>query len=436
MVPDSPKYFEHVASRTPTLTWHGPSITAGPVHYTVYIDGQPAGAVDDNGCASSCSFTAPELTEAQHTWKVVATDADGSAETETRTFTVDVTIKILSFHIAEPWTWHGLGPAVSVIHGPQCPRAGVTTDDIYDGARFTLDGEPYDGSMGLSRSLACHLAAGPHTIVATAIDQAGNTATASLVFQTDLVRPEVRIEEPTRLVKGTTATFRAVADPSTVVGPPTFTWVRGLGVPPCPCEPMTDELQVPVDFDTADLTIVVSDAEGDVGSKSVHLVATPKPPRGAVGVAVGRGGYSTARRTKLRLVWPAGATQVTLTNPADGKSQTFPVAASIPWKLAATGRTTVRAQFDWPLPATTYTANVIVDTKRPELTSAVSRGATVRLHARDTGSGLANVQVAARRSHPARPRPYRSTLRTRASWVRVTDKAGNRSAWHRISHSG
>src|SRR4051794_14187339 len=245
LVIDVPAYSAHVPSRTPKLTWQGPSITAGSIQYKVYIDGQQAGGVDDDGCASSCSFTAPELTEAQHTWKVVATDADGSVETESRSFTVDVTIKLLSFQIAEPWAFHGLGPAVSVNHGPQCPRAGVTTDDIYDGARFTLDGEPYDGSMGLSRSLACHLAGGPHTMVATPIDQAGNTATASVVFQTDLVRPEVRIEGPTRVVKGTTATYRAVADPSTVVGPVTFTWVAGLMLPPCPCQPMGDEIQLP-----------------------------------------------------------------------------------------------------------------------------------------------------------------------------------------------
>ena len=157
-------------------------------------------------------------------------------------------------------------------------------------------------------------------MVATAVDQAGNTATASLVFQTDLVRPEVRIEEPTRLVKGTTATFRAVADPSTVVGPLTFTWVR--------------------------------------------------------------------------------------------RDQTFPVAASIPWTLAATGRTSVRAQFDWPLPATTYTANVIVDTKRPELTAAVSRGATVRLRARDTGSGLATVRW------PRAARTRRGHVPTGPRWAR------------------
>jgi alpha-glucoside transport system permease protein len=44
-------------------------------------------------------------------------NADGATETSARAFTVDVTLKILDFHIAEPTGLHGLGPAVTVIRG-------------------------------------------------------------------------------------------------------------------------------------------------------------------------------------------------------------------------------------------------------------------------------------------------------------------------------
>ena len=77
---------------------------------------------------------------------------------------------------------------------------------------------------------------------------------------------------------------------------------------------------------------------------------------------------------------------------------------------------------------------MVVDTKWPVVTAAVGTGDTLRLAAKDTGSGLAQVQLATRRSHPAKAQRYRSALRTRsANWVRVIDRAGNRSAWRRIA---
>ncbi len=68
------------------------------------------------------------------------------------------------------------------------------------------------------------------------------------------------------------------------------------------------------------------------------------------------------RRATLRVVWPAGATQVTLTE--GRRTRTVPVSRSIPWTFAGTGRRAVRARFDWPLPARTYTARVVVRKRR------------------------------------------------------------------------
>ena len=241
------------------------------------------------------------------------------------------------------------------------------------------------------------------------------------------------------MVKGTTATFKAVADASTVVGAATFDWNAGpVAVPgvTCPMPSEGDELRVPITLDSTELSVATCDAEGDGSVTTLQVIAGPKPPSGPAGVKAGQGGYSSQARAKLRLVWPAGATQVTITDPASGATQTLPVTASIPWTLAGSGRSTVHVQYDWPLPAKTYTASVVVDTTRPKLTTAVAHGATLSLRARDTGSGLAKLQLATRRSHPSKARPYHSKVRSRATWARVIDKAGNRSAWRRIAHRG
>lgn len=341
-----------MTTRTPTLTWER---SAGATRYEVRIDESglfsETGVVEDADCATTCSFTPTKgLFSNRHQWKVVASNADG-VSVASGTFTVDVPPKILTFHVAEPGSMHALGPAVSFIRGPQCPRAGVTTDDPFVGNRYTLDGQPYNAESGFSWRLQCNLAAGPHTIVVTTTDQLGNTATASLVFTTDLVRPALRLEGPTRVAAGTIATFRAVVDPATVVYPIAITW-GGFAL----SQPQTgEELRLPITSDSQ-LTLHVVDAEGDESGGQTIVEVGPRPPRGAVGIKAPR--HLDRRRATLKVVWSAGARTVTLTE--GNRTRTFPVARSIPWTFSGTGRRAVRARFDWPLPAKAYTARVTV----------------------------------------------------------------------------
>jgi hypothetical protein len=343
-----------MTTRTPTLIWER---SAGATRYEVHIDAgglfAETAVVEDADCSATCSFTPLKglSSNLYHSWKVVARNADGSTEASRRLI-VDVPPTILTFHVAAPSSMHGLGPAVSVIHGPYCPRAGVTTDDPFVDNRYTLDGQPYNAESGFRWRLDCRLAAGRHTIAVNSIDQLGNSATASTTFVTDLVRPSVRIEGPARVAKGTTATFRAVVDPGTVVGPVAFSWSEswtpfGTGA----------ELRLLANFDAADLAVSAQDAEGDEGSTLMHVETGPKPPSGKPGITAGRTSR-TRRRATLRVVWPAGAKTVTLTE--GRRTRTVPVARSIPWTFSGTGRRAVRARFDWPLPAKAYTARVTV----------------------------------------------------------------------------
>jgi hypothetical protein len=432
----SPAEGARVTSRTPTLTWERSSGTSGPLQYEVQLDGnKPVGVVNDADCAASCSFTVPTpWSSSLHYFQIVAKDAGGSTSSALRTLTVDVPPKILQFFVYPAWSFKGAQPPASVIHGPSCPQAYVKSDD--PDATVSADMEGINlryASDAISWIAAgkCNLAAGPHTVVATVRDMLGNTATDSLVFRTDLAVAAARIDGPAHVVKGQTATYRVVADPSTVVTPLTFKWTNWACAGYCPSLGYGQEIRVPITNDVYELQVDVKDAEGDFTDPTLHVVAGPKPPQGSAGVKTPA--YSSHRRVNLRLVWPAGATQATVTS--RGKAQTFDVARAIPWKLDGSGLATVRVKFDWPLPAKSYVAHVLVDPRRPRVLRAFAFRGTLSLRAQDNSSGVVKVQLASRRSHPAMARAYRSTLRTRAAnWVRVIDRAGNRSAWHRILH--
>jgi hypothetical protein len=440
----APAQYAHLATLTPTLSWQQSSSAGGPITYTVVVDGQDAGTVDDAACATTCSWTpSSPLSEAEHTWSVVASDTNGDTQTTQREITLDVTAPTII--LPKALSESGLDRP-GFIFDSACPRPRIGLQDAGGISIFsptlTLDGRPVPATvsyMGVVRpEPPCMLTAGPHTLTVTATDYAGNTGTATTTFVTDLIRPALSVEGPQHAVKGTTQTFRATVAPGTAALPLDCLWNLTLDDQRS-VHPSTNacELRVPFTFDIAFVDAEVVDAEGDRTEVILRLASGPPPPKGTTGVAIAGGRYTTRRHTTLHLAWPAGATNAKITNPANGKTETIPVAASIRWTLAGSGRsrtpTTVRVRFDWPLPAKTYSARVVVDTQRPKLISAIAEGGKLRLNAIDTGSGLAKVQLASRRSRPAKYRRYGSTLNTRsARWVRVIDKADNRSAWHRI----
>lgn len=81
-----------------------------------------------------------------------------------------------------------------------------------------------------------------------------------------------------------------------------------------------------------------------------------------------------------------------------------------------------------------FTDDIILDRRRPTIASARRKARTLRLRARDAASGVAKAQVARDRRRPKKATRYRTRLRVASSarWVRVIDRAGNRSRWHRV----
>jgi len=196
-----------------------------------------------------------------------------------------------------------------------------------------------------------------------------------------------------------------------------------------------------------------------------------RPPAGELGVSINDGAIATNNpNVQLTVVWPSFATDALIANDGGfgsaGSASLFPVAQSIPWRLASS----------WPerLPKTvylrfkggsagreSYTDDIILDERPPRLLSAstgerpaTASAAAVKVASRsffvrgkDENSGISAVQVSARRDGRGATtkqlvrrskrgkRTYAARVRMRAPsgkvWVRVRDAAGNSSAWRR-----
>jgi hypothetical protein len=191
------------------------------------------------------------------------------------------------------------------------------------------------------------------------------------------------------------------------------------------------------------VTVTIKDRRGASAVTSSTAVvghAGPPPPPGPVGVSIDRGAqFTNSPHVRLALVWPAGTTELIASNDGGfGKHRSFAPEPSIRWKLASSGPErlpkTVYVRFGDD--TRTFQDDIILDQTRPELREATYAGAgRLRLRARDAVSGLARVQAARKRSKPRRAIRYRRVVDVARStrWVRVQDRAGNRSAWRRVT---
>jgi hypothetical protein len=202
------------------------------------------------------------------------------------------------------------------------------------------------------------------------------------------------------------------------------------------------------------LTCVVTATNTSGSSSATSAPVTPTgSPSGAVGVSINGGALATnSPSVVLSIHEPAGATNVVISN--DGgftAAQTLAIAANdtYPWTLASSGAgdrlpKTVYVRFRGPgiNQDQTFTDDIILDQRSPLMMAAtlLTHGRSVGSHrlplqvlAKDEDSGVAELDVAARRSGPYESYPYRklTTIRhpSRAFYARVVDMAGNPSRW-------
>jgi hypothetical protein len=192
----------------------------------------------------------------------------------------------------------------------------------------------------------------------------------------------------------------------------------------------------------------------------------PSPPAGEPGVSIKNGdSYVNTKQVTLNLVWPEYATGVRISNDggfAASKTQTKDLAASIDWELddSVKGIYTkvVYVRFNGVADTTkTYSDDIILDTTAPtiETSSAAvaSSSVDVSLKATDDITGVDKVELkngsstvtkdyAANLSVPMKDLGLTVSsasvrkLGTSSIEIRVSDKAGNWSAYKTLSVSG
>jgi hypothetical protein len=219
-----------------------------------------------------------------------------------------------------------------------------------------------------------------------------------------------------------------------------------------------------------DCTINANQAGGSGWDAAAQVSRTftilPSPPSGEAGVSIKNGdSYVNTKQVTLNLVWPEYATGARISNDggfAASKTQTKDLAASIDWELddSVKGIYTkvVYVRFNGVTDTTkTYSDDIILDTTAPtiETSSAAvaSSSVDVSLKATDDITGVDKVELkngsstvtkdyAANLSVPMKDLGLTVSsasvrkLATSSIEIRVSDKAGNWSAYKTLSVSG
>ena len=192
------------------------------------------------------------------------------------------------------------------------------------------------------------------------------------------------------------------------------------------------------------------------------------PPPGPLGVSLNAGArYTNDPEVIISAVWPNLATEMVMSNDGGfGSAQTREVSPRTKWRLDSSGPErlpkTIYVRFvGGESGLETYQDDIILDETDPVVksTSATVAGGgasasvrtlaatsgkkrrgkrkvILRTRAKDRTSGVSKIQVGKRKSKKLKKRKYRRKLKLRTSsrklWVRVIDRAGNRSRWKRV----
>lgn len=192
---------------------------------------------------------------------------------------------------------------------------------------------------------------------------------------------------------------------------------------------------------------------------TVQSQTTP-PAGGRVGVSINTGAEATnSTGVTLTIREPSGATGILISNDG-GFDNPTQVAISgsktYSWTLDGRGSErrsrTVYVRFigngidgdrtfsdDITLDTTAPTATARTTSTAPTAAKAASRKATVRIVAKDSGTGVQRVEYSAKRGGAAvkrltvrKAKAFRAKKLRQVRWVRAVDRAGNRSKWQRV----
>ncbi|MCA9675305.1 MAG: Ig-like domain repeat protein, partial [Myxococcales bacterium] len=181
-----------LAGNTATLTRAFTIDTTAPV---VTINGVTQGAyynssrtityalTDTNGgtvtaTLDGASFTSGGAVSAEgvHTLRVTATDLSGNETVVTRTFTIDTTAPVIAISGVDANGFYDASVTITFTQTETNPSTLTAK----------LDGNPFASGQSV-------LASGAHTLIVTALDLAGNTASLTRTFTIDTAAPQITI---------------------------------------------------------------------------------------------------------------------------------------------------------------------------------------------------------------------------------------------------
>ncbi len=143
------------------------------------------------------------LAEANHVVSLVAVDAAGNLASQTVVFGVDLTAPAVQLVTPVSGTW-------SNSHQIQAVWMSSDSGSGLDHDTVSLDGGAAISLTNTAGYIFPNVGEGPHTVVVTAFDRAGNSASSSSTVSIDYTPPSVLITSP--------------APGSTVYGSPTVNW--------------------------------------------------------------------------------------------------------------------------------------------------------------------------------------------------------------------
>ena len=334
--------------------------------------------------------------------------------------------------------------------------SGASTPAFEAIARYDwdLDGNgTFETAGGTASTREFTMAAGSRTLRVRVTDIAGNEDVATLAVNVTSNTPKAVLAAPLAVITNDLVTLDASGSTAPSGPIARYEWDRdgnGKYELKTGTTPTTQVRFRLAGTRTVRVKVVSSDAKTAVASRKIEV--RPAPPSGAVGVRINGGAtYARSGRVSLNLVWPRLAKTALISNdPSFAGAKSVILKSTVGWTLGVgpAGVTTVyarfvgsstRASYD-PDPSATFSDQVVLDNLAPRIRRASAirkRGRTLLfLKAGDRISGLSKVRISRYRGGRETVKRYRKvvrlTTRARVVYVRVEDRAGNRSAWRKV----
>lgn len=180
----------HGLPDAPVITSHPAPVTKNTVGSFTFTGGTTCTLDGNPVTCTGGSYTTPTLTEGQHTFNV-----SNGTTSSSYTWTIDTTAPAVPTFVGGPANGSRVNTTSGIV---------ALTSDGSSTLTCTLDGAAASCPGFLTLS---NLSNGTHTVVATATDAAGNTATATLTWTVDTVAPHATIAAPASLTAPAVVTF-------------------------------------------------------------------------------------------------------------------------------------------------------------------------------------------------------------------------------------